>query len=98
MDKKDPSSNTGQLGNLIERYKKILKPPQSSVVKEVIGVIEEVVGIKVSAHQLEYKVASRTVFIRTPSVIKGEILQRRDLIKQKLTDRLGELNAPVNFL
>lgn len=98
MNKKDPSNNVTQLGNLIERYKKILKPPQSSVVKVVVEVVYEVLGIELLQTQLEYQVASRTIFFRVPSIIKGEILQKRDVIKQILTERLGDSNAPQNFL
>lgn len=98
MEKKDPRLNTEQLGNLLLRYKKIFKPPQSSVVKEAIQVIFDVTGLSVAPHQLEYTVATKTLFIKAPSILKNEIKQHHSAIKETLTKRLGEGNAPTTIL
>jgi hypothetical protein len=60
MKKKDPAQNSQQLGNLLLRYKRIIKPPQQSVVIEVVAVIKDVVGLDVTSNQLEYTVSSRS--------------------------------------
>ncbi len=98
MKKKDPAHNSQQLGNLLLRYKKIIKPPQQSVVIEVVSVIKEVVGIDVIAKQFEYTVSSRTVYIKTPSILRTEIVKRKSEILKALSERLGENNCPLNII
>ncbi len=98
MQKKDPVQNSEQLGNLLLRYKKIFKPPQQSVLLEVVVVIKEVLGIEVSTTQFSYTVASRVVYIKTPSIIKTEILKKKEIIKKALAQRLGDQHSPVDFI
>lgn len=98
MDKKDPTRNSEQLGNLLLRYKKIFKPPQQSVLKEVVVVIKETLGFEVQLHQFEYTVSSRVVYVRTPSILKTEILKNKALIKKALIERLGESHSPLDFI
>ncbi len=98
MYKKDPTQNSKQLGNLLLRYKQFLKPPQQSVLKEVVGVVKEVVGVEVGVKQFEYNVSSRTVYVKTASVIRNEIVRQKGAIKKALIERLGEQNSPVDFV
>jgi hypothetical protein len=98
MKKKDPSENSSQLGNLIERYKKILKPPQASVEKECIGVIKEVCGLFLEPQQVVYTVASRTLYIKAPSLIRSELMLHKTEIITAFRMRLGETNYPTNIL
>jgi hypothetical protein len=98
MKKKDPAQNSEQLGNLLLRYKKIFKPPQQSVLLEVVAVIKDVLKIDVSPSQFSYTVSSRTVYIKTPSIIKTEILKKKEVIKKALNERLGDHHSPVDFI
>ncbi len=98
MKKKDPTRNVEQLGNLLERYKKLFKPPQQSVVAEVVIVVGEVIGLQVLSTQFEYNVSSRIIYIKTPSVVRTEILKKKDSIKKALKERLGEHNSPIDFI
>ena len=98
MKKKDPTGNSEQLGNLLARYKKIFKPPQQSVIVEVVAVVTEVVGVTVFTHQFNYTVSSRIVYVKTPSLIRSEILKKKSEIKKALIERLGEGNAPTDFI
>ncbi len=95
--KKDPTQNKNQLGNLLARYARIFKPPQASVEKECIVVITEVCGITLLPHQLEYRVATRTLQLKTPSLLRSELLMKSNLILDELAKRLGS-TAPTTLL
>jgi hypothetical protein len=96
--RKDPNQNENQLGNLLERYKKILKPPQASVEKEAILVIKELTSITVHSHQISYTVGSRTLVIKTPSIIRSELKSHHPAIIKELQGRLGAQNAPTTII
>lgn len=98
MLKKNPGDNIQQLGNLIERYKKILKPPQSSVEKVAIEVIKKQFGISLQPTQLSYTVASKILVIKAPSLIRSELMRQSSEIIHELKQRLGEHNSPTTLL
>ena len=52
-----------KVADLFEKYKKVLKAPQSSVVKEVIEVIADITGVTLSPKYIKYAVHSRTISI-----------------------------------
>jgi hypothetical protein len=96
--KKDPRSNDGQIGNLFKRYQQKFKPPQKTVIVEAVVVIEEVTGIVVPHNQLSYTPHTRTLYIKTPSIIKSEIFRQKEGIKKALQKRLGESYSPVDVV
>lgn len=93
MQKKDPTLNIQQLGNLLERYKKHLKPPQASVEKECIDIIKDLCGLVVQPHQVSYSVSTKTLHIKTPSIVRSELVMKYPDIMTELKRRLGE-SAP----
>ncbi|MEK7462041.1 MAG: hypothetical protein AAB618_00495 [Patescibacteria group bacterium] len=98
MKKKDPTHNNQQLGNLLLRYKKLIKPPQQSVINEVVEVVGKVVGVGVISSQFTYNVSSKTVYIKTSSLLRTEIIKNKTIIIAALKERLGEKNHPVEFI
>lgn len=96
--RKDPAENSTQLGNLLERYKKIFQPPQASVVKEAIVVIEMITTIKLLPQQLTYSVGTKTLIIKAPSVLRSELMPHHQTIIKELQTRLGAQNAPHTLL
>jgi hypothetical protein len=96
--RKDPNENKNQLGNLLERYKRIIKPPQATVVKEAVLIIEGITTIKLLPHQLSYTVGSRTLFIKAPSIICSELRSHHPTIIKELQSRLGAQNAPTTII
>jgi hypothetical protein len=94
MKKKDPSESVHQLGNLLARYKAVLKPPQASVERECIMVVKEVTGIELLPQQVSYTVATKTLVLKTPSLLRSELLLQRQGILIELKKRLGEKRAP----
>jgi hypothetical protein len=98
MRKKDPTENQNQLGNLLERYKRILHPPQATVEKEAIDVIKNLTGITVKNNQLRYSVGTRTLSISAPSLIRSELRSRHREILTELQKRLGVAHAPTAII
>lgn len=96
--RKDPNQNKSQLGNLLERYKKIIKPPQATVEKEAVVIIAEITSITLLPHQLSYTVASKTLVIKAPSIIRSELRVHHSVIVGELQRRLGAQNAPTTII
>lgn len=98
MKKKDPNESVHQLGNLLARYRAILKPPQASVEKECLVVIKDVTGIELRSHQVSYTVSTRTLVLKTPSLLRSELMLHRQAILLELKKRLGEKGSPDTIL
>lgn len=96
--KKDPTNNKQQLGQLLERYKKILKPPQASVEKEAISVIVAETGITLTATQVRYTPSTRTLAITAPSVIRSELLRVAPTLLSELKNELGAAHTPLHII
>ena len=94
MEKKPAEDNRQQLGNLLARYKERFKPPQASVVKECIEVIESVSGIVLEQKHLTYTVSTRTLVVQASSMIRSELKTHHSAITLELQKRLGAHNAP----
>jgi hypothetical protein len=98
MRRKDPADNQNQLGNLLDRYKHIFKPPQATVEKEAIVVIFEIVHLTVTESQVKYSVGTQTLAITAPSLIRSEIKQHQNAVLLELQKRLGVKNAPKTII
>lgn len=92
---KKPAQENGQhLGNLLARYKNKFAPPQASVVKECLEVIERVSGIVLEQKHLTYTVSTRTLVVHTSSMIRSELKTHHAAITTELQNKLGAQNAP----
>ncbi len=69
-----------KVGDLFEKYKNVLRAPQSSVIKEVIEVIAELTGVTLSPKYLKYAVHSTTVSITAPAILKQEAVSAGEAI------------------
>ena len=87
-----------KISDLFLKYKKTLIAPQGSVIKEVVVVVEEVTGIKVDKKYFKYNVYNKTIYCNAPSSIKTEVKLFEDIIKDKLTKKLGAKNTPNFFV
>lgn len=94
MRKKDHTESAQQLGNLLARYKRLLKPPQASVEHEVVEVVEELTSITLKDTWVSYTVSTRTVAILGPSVLRTELRPHHQAILDALKNRLGAEHAP----
>ena len=98
MKKKDPTENNNQLGNLLQRYKKCFTPPQASVEKECIIVIKKICDIGLLPHQVSYTVATRTIAIKAPSLLRSELRFHHEAILIELKKYLGDKNSPNTII
>lgn len=99
MRKKKPvDTNDSQIGNLLLKYKKNLKPPQASVEKECIEVIKEVTNFLLKADQVEYTVSNKTLYLQIPSLLKSELKPQYPNILLALKNRLGAAHSPTTIL
>lgn len=96
--KKESGINIQPLNILLERYRKKIKPPQSSIEKECLAVIHELTPLKLSQEQISYTVSTKTVYINAPSVLKSELQFYQTDIIRALRKRLGEQSAPLSIL
>ncbi len=85
------------MGDLFESYRKRLKPPQATVERECAIAIKEVTTFDISAEAISYTVATKTVSIQVPSVMKSEIFLHKKAILNVLKERLGS-SAPEALL
>lgn len=97
-EKKPADANESQIGNLLLKYKKHLKPPQASVEKECIEVIKEVTGFLLKEGQVKYTVSSRTLHLQVPSVLKSELKAQYPNILLALKSRLTAAHSPTTIL
>ena len=83
-----------KVADLFEKYKKVLRAPQSSVIKEVIEVITDLTGVALRPKYVKYAVHSKTVSITAPAILKQEIKLHQEEILIHLKARLGEKSVP----
>ena len=79
-------------------YRQKIKPPQASVIKVVIEVVYKEVGISLASKHFTYTPNSKVLYCKAPSVVKTEILHKKDAIIQSLQNELGERNAPTTII
>lgn len=91
---KKRSGEITKISNLFEKYKRVIKAPQGSVIKEVIEVINDLTGITIDKKFMKYSVVTKTVSITAPAVLKQEIKLHQAEILIHLKARLGETSAP----
>lgn len=98
MARKKTYNGPVSLSNLFLKYKNTLKAPQGSVIKEMILVVKEEVGISLEEKHFSYNVNKKTISCIAPSVVRSEIKVKQDVIEEKLKVKLGEQNTPKVFL
>lgn len=80
--------------DLFAGYRARLKAPESSVVRAAAGVMTEIAPIAVDESMLHYTVATRTLAITAPSLIKQRLLIQAPEILTRLERELGAQSCP----
>ena len=62
-----------KISSLFAKYQATLKPPQASVERVVCVAVNEVVGCTLTPDKVRYTVATKTIYVTAPSVLKQEI-------------------------
>ncbi|MCA9361583.1 hypothetical protein KC845_03440 [Candidatus Kaiserbacteria bacterium] len=92
MERKE--GKISSVSSLFEKYKKILKAPQSTVVQATVDIIEDLFSIRVDSKNIKYNTNSRSLQINVSGPLKSEILLRKKELLNHLTGRLGVESAP----
>jgi hypothetical protein len=87
-----------RVGDLFEKYRKTLKAPQGSVEKVAIEVVGSVTGFKLKPEQVTYTVATRTLHLKIPGLLKSEIKFHHQAILTIMREKLGEQACPLIIL
>lgn len=98
MRRKSKQSSITQVSDLFAVYKDRLRAPQGSVIKEVVQVVEEEMGIRVDKKYFSYNVATKTVSCNATSLVRSEMKLKQKEITVALQRRLGEKNAPHFYI
>jgi hypothetical protein len=98
MDNYSTPKKMKTVGDLFEKYRKLLKPPQASVEKECLETIKKVTGFDLSDYKITYTVSTKTVSLGVPSVLKTEIKFHQEKILNQLKVNLGETNCPERII
>lgn len=88
-----------KVSNLFEKYKRVLRAPQKTVITEFVTAVRSILGeVPLSERQCAYAPRTRTLTLTVPGMLKTEILlQKREILK-KMSATLGEKNAPHEIL
>ena len=84
--------------DLFAGYRARLRAPESSVVRAAAFVLTEVGPITIDESMLHYTVASRTLAIRAPSVVKHRLLIQAPEILTRLERELGPHSCPRSLV
>ncbi len=87
-----------KLNTLFEKYKKILKAPQGTVVDAFCGLVLELMSIEIQKTLVTYNVHTRVLHLKVSGPLKSEIKLRKSELLAHLKGRLGEQNAPKEIL
>lgn len=98
MTKKQPQQNKEHVSNLLQVYKDRLKPPQATVERVVVQAVEQVTGFTPRVEQVTYNVATKTVSLQVPSILKTEIKANQAAIQDILEKQLSRYEVPGFFV
>jgi hypothetical protein len=98
MQSYQPPKAMKQIGSLFDRYQKTFKAPQGSVEQAAVISIKTVTGFDLERHQVSYTVATKTLYIKAPSLLRSELRFYHARILEQLSLELGDQNAPKTIL
>lgn len=87
-----------KVSTLFEKYQKILKAPQGSVISCFKDVVSELIQIDIAKENITYNVFNKTLSVRAGGPLKSEIKLRKKEILNHMKGRLGEQSAPLDIL
>jgi len=96
--KKQRGGDVKKVGDLFDKYKRILKAPQGVVVDSFIEVVSDLVGIEIPKDRIVYTVYNKTLTLRVSGVLKTEIFLKKKEIILHMKGRIGEKSIPKIFL
>lgn len=86
------------ISSLFQTYIKRLKPPQESVIRTFIEVVDEVLGITIKPESVSYAVRSKTLHLKISGMVRTEIKLHEGEVLAHLKARLGDVSAPQHIV
>lgn len=86
-----------QIGSLFDKYKKTLRPPQRSVEKKALEVINQEFQFHLTEANLSYNPKTKTLKLNVPSVVRTEVMRQKSRVLVRLKTVLGEY-SPTELL
>ena len=80
--------------DLFTVYRERLRPPESSVVRVALTVINRHSPVEITEAMVTYTVATRTLSIHTPSLLKQRLCVMEPAILAELERELGAQSCP----
>lgn len=87
-----------KLSTLFEKYKKILRAPQGTVIESFQDIVRELFKIDIPKSKIKYTVYSKTLSVAVRGPLKSEIQLHKQEIINHLKGRLGEQSAPSDIV
>ena len=87
-----------KIGSLLDKYKKILRAPQGSVIKTFCSVVEKETGVVLRQSEVSYTVSTKTVSVTVSGPKKNEILLNKHKILDLLQKEIGVVGAPEHIV
>ena len=87
-----------KIDGLFDKYKQILKAPQSVVIDGFIEVVKDLIGVEIPKERVKYAVHSKILSLAISGPLKSEILLYKDQIITHMKGRLGIQNTPKDIL
>lgn len=86
------------IGTLFEKYRKRLRPPQSTVISTFCALVAAEVGVILTPAQVRYNVHLRLVNVTTLGPQKSEILFNKARILELCREALGPQGTPEHIV
>lgn len=96
--KKQRGGDIKKVGDLFDKYKRILRAPQGVVTDAFIEVVSDLVGIEIPKERLTYTTHNKTLTMRISGPLKTEILLKKKEILLHMKGRIGEKSVPKVLL
>ena len=87
-----------KIGDLFEKYKTLLTPPQKTVEKAFREIVKNELDLDIPPDGVTYTVATKTIHLSVPSVLKQELLLHKTDLEDALKERLGGKGDGVTIL
>lgn len=98
MRRRNGRGEVVHISSLFDAYKKRLRPPQQSVIRVFIEVVDEVMGYNIPPDKVEYNVRNKVLSVRVPGMLRNELKLREGELLSHLKGRLGEVSAPERIV
>lgn len=96
--KKQRGGDITKVGDLFDKYKRILRAPQGVTTTAFIEVVSDLIGIEIPKERISYSVHNKTLTLRISGPLKTEILLHKEDILNHMKGRIDKQSVPKVIL